>query len=47
MKYPDLYIDVIENKGRGVFTLKAIKADTKTLELQNEFYDRVKKTESF
>lgn len=28
-------------------TLKAIKADTKTLQLQNEFYDRVKKTESF
>jgi len=30
-----------------VKTLKAIKADTKTLQLQNEFYDRVKKTESF
>ncbi|MGN6402385.1 MAG: creatininase family protein [Flavisolibacter sp.] len=28
-------------------TLKAIKADTKTLQLQNEFYDRMKKTESF
>jgi creatinine amidohydrolase len=30
-----------------VRALKAIKADTKTLQLQNEFYDRVKKGESF
>jgi predicted transcriptional regulator len=30
-----------------VKALKAIKADTKTLQLQNEFYDRVKKGESF
>ncbi|MGZ3838874.1 MAG: creatininase family protein [Flavisolibacter sp.] len=30
-----------------VKTLKAVKADTKTLQLQNEFFDRVKKTENF
>lgn len=28
MRHPDIYIDITENKGRGIFTKKKIPADT-------------------